>query len=336
MLNDFVKLSRHAGLRQDLVQGGGGNSSVKIDDRFMYIKASGFCLADVSAAKGFSKVDYKMIYEMLKNPSLEIDEKEIIFKSLIDGQKPSIETFLHCLTNKYTLHTHPIAVNILACRQGGMDELKKLFPQSIIIKYQKPGLPLSKILFEEIKTSKNTEIVFLANHGLIVSADGVQEVIDITEKIISIIEKYLDIENPYKDITVLDNLIFQNGFDFGNIYQCFDGDIVEAAKSGMWKYDFCPDCIVYCGTQALVIDKPQDIDDYVKKFGNPIVVWFKGNCFICCKTFEQAKQIERVLSFSAQINKENVRHKINYLTDDEKHFLLNWDDEKYRRQLSSK
>ena len=46
-LSDFSRLSRDVGARRDFVQGGGGNTSVKLDDRLMAVKASGFCLGDV-------------------------------------------------------------------------------------------------------------------------------------------------------------------------------------------------------------------------------------------------------------------------------------------------
>ena len=40
-------ISRYCGERFDLVQAGGGNTSVKIND-IMFIKASGFNLADIT------------------------------------------------------------------------------------------------------------------------------------------------------------------------------------------------------------------------------------------------------------------------------------------------
>ena len=41
-----------------------------------------------------------------------------------------IETFLHSITQKYTLHTHPTVVNILAATESGWTTLKDLFPNA--------------------------------------------------------------------------------------------------------------------------------------------------------------------------------------------------------------
>ena len=50
-LNAFSRLSQTAGARADYVQGGGGNTSVKLADGLMAIKASGYCLSDIRPDK---------------------------------------------------------------------------------------------------------------------------------------------------------------------------------------------------------------------------------------------------------------------------------------------
>ena len=52
-LKELVLISRSAGSRSDYVQGGGGNTSVKLDDNLMAVKASGFMLKDISQNEGF-------------------------------------------------------------------------------------------------------------------------------------------------------------------------------------------------------------------------------------------------------------------------------------------
>ena len=47
-LQNFVRLSRALGKRADYVQGGGGNTSVKLKGGLMAIKASGYCLGDIA------------------------------------------------------------------------------------------------------------------------------------------------------------------------------------------------------------------------------------------------------------------------------------------------
>ena len=38
-IKNLIKLSKYAGMREDIVQAGGGNTSVKIDDKTMFIKS---------------------------------------------------------------------------------------------------------------------------------------------------------------------------------------------------------------------------------------------------------------------------------------------------------
>ena len=40
-MNGLIQISKYAGMRNDLAQAGGGNTSVKIDDQVMLVKSSG-------------------------------------------------------------------------------------------------------------------------------------------------------------------------------------------------------------------------------------------------------------------------------------------------------
>ena len=57
LLADFARLSQTAGARPDYVQGGGGNTSVKLADGLMAIKASGYCLKDIYVDMAYAVVD---------------------------------------------------------------------------------------------------------------------------------------------------------------------------------------------------------------------------------------------------------------------------------------
>ena len=46
-MQGFIRISKYAGMRNDLGQAGGGNTSVKLDDQVMLVKSSGFQLADL-------------------------------------------------------------------------------------------------------------------------------------------------------------------------------------------------------------------------------------------------------------------------------------------------
>ena len=61
LLEEYVRLSHCSGGRSDYVQGGGGNTSVKLAGGKMAIKASGYRLSDVGTEQAYSVLDYQML-----------------------------------------------------------------------------------------------------------------------------------------------------------------------------------------------------------------------------------------------------------------------------------
>lgn len=350
MIKQLIKISKYAGSREDLVQAGGGNSSVKLDNNQMLIKASGFQLADIMVESGYTKVDYSIIVDFFNNTSIEqitdIYEKKLLDDSLISGPRPSIETFLHSITDTCTLHTHPTLVNVLTSRKDGMDTLKKLFPQALFVDYATPGIKLAKEYFKTYKENCNEsqnifDIIFLKNHGLIVSGKKAEEVIKKTEDVLFKIEEYLSVDmTRYHNSTIIYNKLNEALNDGSNIvYLSNDLNIQNSLhifKNNMWKYWFCPDCLVYCGKGPLVLSKDFDIEDiknHVYNYGKPVVMYYEDNIYIYATSIKKAKEIESVLSFSAQVACLNKDFNMDLLSEEEQNFLLNWESEKYRQNL---
>ena len=162
-LSDLVDISKYAGERFDLVQSGGGNSSVKLKNGEMIIKASGFSLSDVNENNGYSTVLTKQIADIVNNNGVlkakrkrerEKITTKLVKKATIDKiNRPSIETLLHSFLLKYTLHTHPIVVNIILVQKKWKEILELLFPNKKIalIEYQTPGIELAIALDKELK-----------------------------------------------------------------------------------------------------------------------------------------------------------------------------------------
>ena len=57
----FSEFSKKIGDRIDYVQGGGGNTSYKVDDQTMLIKASGYYLNQVKEQDGYAVLNYPKI-----------------------------------------------------------------------------------------------------------------------------------------------------------------------------------------------------------------------------------------------------------------------------------
>ena len=344
-ITNLIKLSKYAGMREDIIQSGGGNTSVKINDETMFIKSSGYQLSEMEENVGYSKVNYKKIVDYFKS-HLEIkrsDEKELLENTLIQGKRPSIETFLHSITEKYTLHTHPLLINVFTSRKNGMKELKSMFPDSLIIDYQTPGIFLAKEFFDKFSKLENPQkanIVFLKNHGLIVSGKNINEVIELHESILETLENKLKVNmQAYRNSTFL----FKKLEDFienNIVYLCENRRIKNFIENNSIKdvnYCFSPDSLIYCNKKILLLNKNDDMLELVKnhnlKYGNFNVVYFENELYIIAPNVKKAKEIESVLSFNLQVLKLNKNDEMDFLTEEEQNFLLNWDSEKYRKNL---
>lgn len=220
--NELIYISKYIGMRNDYVQAGGGNISIKISERNMLIKSSGVQLSNINKEYGITSVDYKKIKDFLnmnkENNMEKIDEINIINQSIIEGNKPSIETFLHSFTYKYTIHIHSIIINILTCRKDGMKILQKLFPDAVCVEYALPGIELAIKVMKKCEGKKRKEIIFLKNHGLIISADKLEESISTLEKVINTTANYLKIDmQKYNDISYIYKLFKNEDNNFQNI-----------------------------------------------------------------------------------------------------------------------
>jgi len=340
-MKGFVKISRYAGMREDLVQAGGGNSSFKISDTNMIIKASGYQLADITEEDGYTKIDHKMIEEFFmncKDPELltEQDGKEILEKCVINGKRPSIETFLHSISGRYTLHTHPVVVNVLACRKGGMDVLKDLFPEAMCVLYATPGIELAKayyIAYKALNRGRLPDIVFLQNHGLVVSADDADEVIKKTEQVLRKIETYLEMcPTGYHEVNDL-----WKCFPDKIVWKVTDSNIMDTyGKLGEWNHTFCPDCVVFLGKRFLKLSSPfseSDINRFRERYGMPVVVDLNDHLYIIADNVKKALETQSVMSFSAQVMGMNAGYDCEMLSESEMDYLLDWDSEKYRKTM---
>ncbi len=161
LTDKFIALSRYAGSRFDLLQAGGGNSSVKLDDHRMLVKASGYFLSEVESGKGYVVVDYPEMVSLLGTPAKWADNDKRHRDSKVNdqvaratktpGARASIEVFLHAVLGRFVLHTHPVAVNIIASQANWDNNLVALFADALCIPYRTPGIELGAELNAQLK-----------------------------------------------------------------------------------------------------------------------------------------------------------------------------------------
>jgi len=205
-LLQLIRISKAVGKDSSLVQGGGGNTSVKTEDgKYMYIKASGTALRDMDKQKGWRRLRLDAVLSIVKDESIaKLDtqsrENEITNRLLlacddnVAGARPSVEAHLHAFLDKCVIHLHPAAVLSFACAKNGRAELENLFEDEkfppLWVSYTDPGFTLASKIAKlvngyERQFGRKPVLLFLQKHGLLVSANSVNAALQLVRKVIN-------------------------------------------------------------------------------------------------------------------------------------------------------
>lgn len=352
LTREFIELSRYAGMRFDLVQAGGGNTSVKLDFRAMLVKASGTHLSDIQEGKGYVKVDYPEIVRIIdsddewRNLDRRLRDVEVVRRvgeattPSPTGTRASIEVFMHALLGRFVLHTHPIAVNLITCRKDWDAILNDLFPDSLCISYCSPGIELGVMLYDELsahqsKSGPLPNVIFLQNHGLLIHGDTWKNVRHLTEDVVLKCEEFCGVDlKKYRMTSELAAYIGD-----GSI-ACLseDQELIKIHQSTQWiesQRPLYPDSFVFCGVEPMVVEdlkSPHALEGYREKYQtSPKVVLLNGLYYFIAQSVKKAKEVEEVYKAHALVL-ASLLQAPNYLSDDELTYLGNWEAEKYRKE----
>lgn len=306
-IDKLVSLSKTCGMRNDMVQAGGGNTSFKFtvtplnykhyDYDLLCIKSSGSKLVDMTRHKG---------YIILINGIPILPHT---------NRKKSIETQIHkALPYKYIVHLHPVQVNYYGTKSDGLEVFRKEFPESCIIEYTTPG----KSLYDAItRTRKGEKIIFLMNHGVIVCGNIYSELIPIIESVLLRCEALCPQLNGYGDK-------YRRLTEINSMSSC---PTVTYLSSIGYKHmlNTNPDKVVYCGDN--IPDYSSINMDDIWKYP---VIKDNESLYINGSSYEMCKNIEDVLCANNVIDNGN-NTEINDIE-----FLLKWDKEKYRQTTLSR
>ena len=208
----------------------------------------------------------------------------------------------------------------------------------MFVDYATPGIELAIKCFNSLICC-DLQIIFLKNHGLLISAQDAERVIKITEMVIGKIAKYLKVDfSQYTNATKIYNKFNLKFKDQGIVYLIKNQakNIFTALRGSNFDFCICPDAVVYCGRTILFLEDTinlRQLDNYIEKFDRPIVVCYQNEFYVYAKNLKKAKEIESVLLSIVNIFLLNKNKKIDFLSNKEQIFLLNWDSEKYRQIL---
>ena len=349
----LIAMSKYGGGRFDLVQAGGGNTSVKDGDE-MIIKASGYLLSELCMGKGYTSVVIGKVLDILEDEDIltsknkkerDVKSSEKLNKAVLyDGERPSIETYLHAMLYKYTFHVHAIAVNIFTSQKDWVNQIKSLDKEALCVGYKTPGielaLELKKDLERYVKEKKELpKVILLKNHGLIISSDNFEEITVLTERLVTKAESILGVDfSRYREVTRLSE-IYNKRFRLDHIaYLSEDKKISELIQDKNKEYasrPFCPDGFVFCGYKTLEVKNNiiESFESYKLRFHEPPkIIMFNNEVYIFANDLKKAKMIEDVLKNNLLIS-SHLGKKLSFLEEDEIYYLGNWEAEKYRQKM---
>jgi NAD(P)-dependent dehydrogenase (short-subunit alcohol dehydrogenase family)/rhamnose utilization protein RhaD (predicted bifunctional aldolase and dehydrogenase) len=213
-LAQLIAISHTVGANPEYVQAAGGNTSVKSPDgRTMAIKASGTALTLMSETEGWVELDVAAVLSILGRAdlaALPANEREArvlehLRSAAVGGHgRPSVETALHAMLGRVVIHTHPLAANALNCGPGA-ETLAEITPQGALpplwVPYTDPGWSLAVAIRSaaDVYQAKHgclPAVIFMENHGLLVSASDARECLALHDEWVVRCERYFAAAAP--------------------------------------------------------------------------------------------------------------------------------------------
>jgi rhamnose utilization protein RhaD (predicted bifunctional aldolase and dehydrogenase) len=332
-LQQLKELSARVGRDMSLVQGAGGNTSVKVDD-VLWVKASGAWLSEADKRDIFVPVD---LPGALRALGQGIEKMPVADRAA--KLRPSIETSLHALLpHRVVLHVHAVNAIAWASCVGVEPEIAKRLDGLAWarVPYRRPGLPLSQVVAETL-AQRRPDVLILGNHGLLVGADDCPA----AEALVHEVERRLHL--PVRPASAGDRAALEI-LCRGTDYRPAAHDVCHRLATDphsltvVTKGSLYPDHVVFLGPAMRALSTGERIADVVAAnaaadLPPPVALLVPGAGAIMRSDIQPGAEAMLVcLALVAERLPADAR--ISYVPADEERALLDWDAEKYRKALS--
>jgi NAD(P)-dependent dehydrogenase (short-subunit alcohol dehydrogenase family)/rhamnose utilization protein RhaD (predicted bifunctional aldolase and dehydrogenase) len=373
-LEHLIAISRAVGANPDYVQAGGGNTSVKSQDgRTMAIKASGTPLTAMSEAAGWVEVDTAgvlSIFDRKDLAGLETNAREARvlqhLSSVVSGGsgRPSVETALHAMLGRVVIHTHPVAANALNCGPG-LKALGEITPEDELpplwVPYTDPGWRLATTIKSAAEAyAKNhhrpPDVIFMENHGLLVSAPEAQACLALHNEWVRRCERYFLPEVlPLRAPSGLDSSalrkamvslrrVWREARGGAPFARCTDdaelaGVACDERAETLAGGSLTPDHIVYTGSRAVLGESLEELAAKLKpalsEKAPPRVAMIRNvGTFLLAENAAKLDAAEALGVAAAKITRLAAgRGGAHNLGPAAAEFIINWEAEHYRSAL---
>ncbi|MDD2533270.1 MAG: class II aldolase/adducin family protein [Eubacteriales bacterium] len=364
-LAEFTRMSQTAGSRSDYVQGGGGNTSCKMDDEYMGIKASGFQLNQITPENAYAVIDYPALrnFYQANTPEQFADVEKAGSAAAKDATRtiaglpvlrPSVEAGFHAILDNFVLHTHPVYANLLACAAEGpqlaAEIMAKIGENFAFVPYINPGAQLTfAIQTARHAASQNGRlpaVVFLQNHGVIITGSTAQACLDLHDKVNDGLAMYFGTSKSAWPNPKLANLPAATESTEPHLLKSATPWLTEALIEQPWTLEtftvqaLYPDQLVFLTGQVAVLETGS-LELFLTT-GAPApakatIFRETGEVLYQCSATE-AQTIEETLTAVLFIRK-TIRAKgltVSPMSEAGKSFIANWESEAYRKSIAAK
>jgi len=222
-------------------------------------------------------------------------------------------------------------VNRILITKNARTYFSNRFPQALIIDYFTPGIKIC----DEIKSKYNNEnIIFMINHGLIITSEKYDDIYTILNEILNKVERDVSMKlDRYKYTNQISKFINDMWNQNMITYLCENKRIIDyllqKPKLFTEKHTF-PDALIYCGIKIAFINTLEELHNFYNTYQElPKIIIINNEIYITSHSLCKCREIEEVLLSNLIIVDTNEEK--TFLSPDEICFLNNWDAEKYRQ-----
>lgn len=348
-MEQFIQLSHIGGSRADYVQGGGGNTSVKLENGQMAIKASGFCLKDIEKDTGYALLDGSALRKFYREHEPEefadceaagaqCAKDHILTVEGLPQLRPSVEAGFHSILKTYVLHTHSVYANLAACAVCGREIAEKALRNAPYswgwVDYQDPGAKLAFAIRDELdrvekETGKVPAVIFMQNHGIIVHDDDAVNCLAIhADANVRIAAQFGLAENAFPQVKVNELA--------GGVYQAATPYLKEKLAAGVCSQDQLLYAPLYPDQMVFLVGTYFQDQDGIEQ--GQAVSNTKNGELLMRMSPQKAQALTEVLTavFFILETIEKNGYAVSTMDDAARSFIANWESEKYRSSLNEK
>lgn len=335
-LSDLKALSVRVGRDPLLIQGAGGNSSVKIEG-VLWVKASGTWLQDAERSPIFLPVDLDLARRGFAGG--EENVASMPWSRTPQGLRPSIETSLHAfLPQPIVLHVHSVNALAWCIRAEGAPALGSRLDglNWAWLPYCRPGLPLATQAAGLASKGSAPDVLLLGNHGLVVAGPDTAAV----EALLAEVERRLHLAP--RPAAGPDTAALAARAS-GTPYRPAEAAVIHGLATDPARCRIAsagslyPDHVVFLGPAVRVLgsgERPADLAAAAARAGLPapalLLAPGQGALLRDDLAPEAIALAECLGEVLARLPEGSA---ISYIGEEEEQALLGWDAEKYRRNL---